>query len=277
VVRSLAGLGTVLGARVLGELGDEPNRYDTAKSREKLCRHVTHHPRLGHQTARARPPRPQPPPRRRHLPVGLRHPHRLTRALSTPTGPPATPTTPPSEPSTTASSASRTAASNTTPATTRTPPGPTAPNRNPPKPLDIYSRGMSSPSVRTRCCSPRRPWPVGLWLGRLRSCPRGGGQGRSRPAPMGSPAMSAPRCGAFAVWPLAPGRCRFSGGLPPAHHSCRGGSVPRSNRSPGAADRGGGAAPIPGTPGDSLVAVTEESGGPTHLHRPGGPSSCHPS
>jgi len=32
VVRSLPGLGTILGARVLGEFGDEPNRYTTAKS-----------------------------------------------------------------------------------------------------------------------------------------------------------------------------------------------------------------------------------------------------
>jgi transposase len=34
VVRSLPGLGTVLGARVLGEFGDEPNRYGNAKSRK---------------------------------------------------------------------------------------------------------------------------------------------------------------------------------------------------------------------------------------------------
>jgi hypothetical protein len=37
VVRSLPGLGTVLGARVLGEFGDEPNRYDTAKSRKNYA------------------------------------------------------------------------------------------------------------------------------------------------------------------------------------------------------------------------------------------------
>jgi transposase/transposase IS116/IS110/IS902 family protein len=34
VVRSLPGLGTILGARVLGEFGDAPNRYATAKSRK---------------------------------------------------------------------------------------------------------------------------------------------------------------------------------------------------------------------------------------------------
>jgi len=37
VVRSLPGLGTVLGARVLGEFGDEPNRYATAKSRKNYA------------------------------------------------------------------------------------------------------------------------------------------------------------------------------------------------------------------------------------------------
>ncbi len=34
VVRSLPGLGTILGARVLGEFGDAPNRYASAKSRK---------------------------------------------------------------------------------------------------------------------------------------------------------------------------------------------------------------------------------------------------
>ncbi len=37
VVRSLPGLGTILGARVLGEFGDEPNRYDSAKSRKNYA------------------------------------------------------------------------------------------------------------------------------------------------------------------------------------------------------------------------------------------------
>jgi len=37
VVRSLPGLGTVLGARVLGEFGDEPNRYGNAKSRKNYA------------------------------------------------------------------------------------------------------------------------------------------------------------------------------------------------------------------------------------------------
>jgi transposase len=37
VVRSLPGLGTILGARVLGEFGDEPDRYSTAKSRKNYA------------------------------------------------------------------------------------------------------------------------------------------------------------------------------------------------------------------------------------------------
>jgi transposase len=37
VVRSLPGLGTILGARVLGEFGDEPNRYCDAKSRKNYA------------------------------------------------------------------------------------------------------------------------------------------------------------------------------------------------------------------------------------------------
>ncbi len=37
VVRSLPGLGTILGARVLGEFGDEPNRYASPKSRKNYA------------------------------------------------------------------------------------------------------------------------------------------------------------------------------------------------------------------------------------------------
>jgi hypothetical protein len=37
IVRSLPGLGTVLGARVLGEFGDDPNRYANAKSRRNYA------------------------------------------------------------------------------------------------------------------------------------------------------------------------------------------------------------------------------------------------
>lgn len=37
IVRSLPGMGTVLGARVLGEFGDDPNRYGDAKSRRNYA------------------------------------------------------------------------------------------------------------------------------------------------------------------------------------------------------------------------------------------------
>jgi transposase len=37
IVRSLPGLGTVLGARVLGEFGDDPNRYADAKARKNYA------------------------------------------------------------------------------------------------------------------------------------------------------------------------------------------------------------------------------------------------
>jgi transposase len=37
VVRSLPGLGTILGARVLGEFGDVPDRYATANSRRNYA------------------------------------------------------------------------------------------------------------------------------------------------------------------------------------------------------------------------------------------------
>lgn len=37
IIRSLPGLGTILGARVLAEFGDDPNRYDDAKSRKNYA------------------------------------------------------------------------------------------------------------------------------------------------------------------------------------------------------------------------------------------------
>jgi transposase len=37
IVCSLPGLGTVLGARVLGEFGDDPHRYTTAKGRKAFA------------------------------------------------------------------------------------------------------------------------------------------------------------------------------------------------------------------------------------------------
>ena len=132
MVRSLPGLGTILGARVLGEFGDEPNRYATAKCRKNyagtspitrasgtkrvvLARHVRNH-RLADAiylwafAALSASPGPGP--------------------TTTPGGPPATPTTRRCGPSATASSASSTAASPTTSPTTRPSPGATAQRTN---------------------------------------------------------------------------------------------------------------------------------------------------
>ena len=39
-MRSLPGLGAVLGARVLGEFGDDPNRYQDARGPQELRRHL---------------------------------------------------------------------------------------------------------------------------------------------------------------------------------------------------------------------------------------------
>jgi len=61
VIRSLPGLGTILGARVLGEFGDEPNRYASAKSRKNYA--GTSPITRGHQTGGAGSPCPQPPSR----------------------------------------------------------------------------------------------------------------------------------------------------------------------------------------------------------------------
>ena len=80
ILRSLPGLGLVLGARVLAEFGDAPNRYKDAKAPPLLRRHRPHHPRLRHPPNRARPPRQKPPTGRRLLPLGIRRAHPLTRS-----------------------------------------------------------------------------------------------------------------------------------------------------------------------------------------------------
>ena len=121
----------MLGARVLGEFGDDPNRYTDAKSRKNyagtspltvasgkkravLARHVRN--------------------RRLYDAIDQWAFCALTtspgaRASTTSTAPPATPTTKPCAPWATDSWASCTAAYATTAPTTNTPPGHTAPQR----------------------------------------------------------------------------------------------------------------------------------------------------
>ena len=128
IYRSLPGLGVILGARVLGEFGDDPNRYTTAKSRKNyagtspltiasgrkravLARHVRN--------------------RRLYDAIDQWAFCALTRSpgarrSTTNAAPPATFTTKHCAPSATDSSASCTAASATAPATTNTKPGHTA-------------------------------------------------------------------------------------------------------------------------------------------------------
>ncbi len=151
VVRSLPGLGTILGARVLGEFGDAPNRYST--------------PRLAGTTPEPHPlPEPRAPdawswpgtcatsgsPTRSTCGRSPRSPSAPEPASSTTTGALlATPTTRPCADSETTSSASSTAAWPATRPTTSTPPGPTVPD-----PTSQRRLALSKP------WSNRRPVPV---------------------------------------------------------------------------------------------------------------------
>ena len=70
IYRSMPGLGVVLGARVLGEFGDDPERYESAKSWQELRRHLAAHRSIGAQAHREGPLHPQPAALRRRQPVG---------------------------------------------------------------------------------------------------------------------------------------------------------------------------------------------------------------
>lgn len=52
---SQPGLGVVLGAWVLAEIGDDPGRWADVRARRKLLWHGAGDPSLRHQTGRARP------------------------------------------------------------------------------------------------------------------------------------------------------------------------------------------------------------------------------
>ncbi len=88
IYTSLPGLGVILGARILGEFGDDPHRYADAKGR-KAYAGTAPSPEPPDQTGRARPVRPQPPPRRRRPAVGVLLHARLTRRPRLLPGPPA--------------------------------------------------------------------------------------------------------------------------------------------------------------------------------------------
>jgi transposase len=70
ILRSLPGLGVVLGARVLAEFGDDPTRYHHPPAR-KTYAGTAPSPCLWHPQGRPGPPGPQQAPGRCLLPVGL--------------------------------------------------------------------------------------------------------------------------------------------------------------------------------------------------------------
>ena len=63
IYRSQPGIGAILGARVLGEFGDDPHRYADGKARRNYAAHQPSHPRLGEEEGRRRPVHPQRPAR----------------------------------------------------------------------------------------------------------------------------------------------------------------------------------------------------------------------
>jgi len=72
VLRSAPGLGPVLAARVLAEVGDDPDRFATAQAlTARVHRYRTEHTRLGPLSIRQRTARAQQAPSRRVPLVGL--------------------------------------------------------------------------------------------------------------------------------------------------------------------------------------------------------------
>ncbi len=70
ILLSQPGLGIVLGARVLGESGDDPTRYVNASGAQELLRQCAHHQTLRQIEDGEPADRSQPDPGRCHLPVG---------------------------------------------------------------------------------------------------------------------------------------------------------------------------------------------------------------
>ena len=136
IIRSLPGLGMILGARVLAEFGDDPNRYADAKCRKNYAGTSPITRASGkHRVVLARYARNKRLADACYLwafaaltaSPGARTFYDQRRAAGDTHNRPYAP-------SATGSSASSTAASPTAPSTTNTPPGDTAPN----SPLDTY-------------------------------------------------------------------------------------------------------------------------------------------
>ena len=75
---SQPGLGVILGARVLAEFGDDPDRYADAEGPQELRRHQPDHPPVRQAEVRPGPLRPQRPAPRRARPPSLHRTDRLT-------------------------------------------------------------------------------------------------------------------------------------------------------------------------------------------------------
>jgi hypothetical protein len=172
VVRSLPGLGTILGAWVLGEFGDDPDRYATTKCRKNYAGTSPITRASGtKRVVLARFARNQRPST--FGPSPLSPPHQEPGRSTTPTETQATLTMLPSEPSGTAWSVFSTVASSTTAPMTKPLPGDTVPRTISPKRLDCCGRGMSKRE------EPRSALPTHLW--------------QPQPPPLGHPALN-PHC-----------------------------------------------------------------------------------
>ncbi len=142
IILSQPGLGPVLGARVLAEFGDDPDRYASAKARKNYAATSPITRQSGKTQNRDGPVRAQRPAPRRPRRPGLRRPQRLARRpglLRRPARPRDRATGPRCATSPTGSPASCTAASKPARATTRPPPGRSPPARNSRLPLDTPS------------------------------------------------------------------------------------------------------------------------------------------
>jgi hypothetical protein len=79
IIVSRPGLGVILGARVLAEFGDDPDRYATAKARKNYAGTFPDHPSVREEEGRLGPVRPQRRAHRRLDGPGVHHPAALAR------------------------------------------------------------------------------------------------------------------------------------------------------------------------------------------------------
>jgi transposase len=82
IYRSQPGLGTILGARVLAEFGDDPDRYADAKSRKNYSGMSPITKASSHQAGRAGPLCPEPASWRRIVPTGVQRLANIARCPS---------------------------------------------------------------------------------------------------------------------------------------------------------------------------------------------------